>query len=141
MKLDSHLSGGRRRAGAVGERAAIRCDVAGRNGASPHAILELELEWELRRLRGGGSWKASAIERLLRAGHVIETCDSPIAARQPGAEQLAHSYDVAEPEIVLMYIEDFGGEYRAKGYEPGKRYYHDLLREEMPGFALARYWA
>lgn len=57
------------------------------------------------------------------------------------AEQLAHAYASAEPEIVLIYIEDFESEYKAKGYEPGKRYYHDILREETPGFALARYWA
>lgn len=57
------------------------------------------------------------------------------------AENLAHAYANAEPEMVLMSIEDFESEYKAKGYEPGKRYYHDILREEMPGFALARYWA
>ena len=57
------------------------------------------------------------------------------------AEQLAHAYASAEPEMVLMSIEDFESEYKAKGYEPGQRYYHDILREEMPGFALARFWA
>ena len=34
------------------------------------------------------------------------------------AEQLAHAYAAAEPEIVLMYIEDEEREYKAKGYEP-----------------------
>lgn len=57
------------------------------------------------------------------------------------AEKLAHAYASAEPEMVLMSIEDFESEYKAKGYEPGKRYYHDILREKTPGFALARYWA
>jgi hypothetical protein len=57
------------------------------------------------------------------------------------AQKLAHAYAAAEPEIVLMYIEDEESELKAKGYEPGQRYYHDRLREEMPGFALARYWA
>ena len=57
------------------------------------------------------------------------------------AEKLAHAYASAEPEIMLMYIEDFESEYKAKGYEPGKRYSHDILREETPGFALARFWA
>jgi hypothetical protein len=57
------------------------------------------------------------------------------------AEKLAHAYAVAEPEIVLMYIEDEESGLKAKGYEPGQRYYHDILREQTPGFALARYWA
>lgn len=57
------------------------------------------------------------------------------------AEKLAHAYASAEPEIVLMYIEDKENEYRAKGYEPGERFWHDYLRECMPGFSLARYWA
>ena len=30
---------------------------------------------------------------------------------------------------------------RPAGYEPGERFWHDELRREMPGFALARYWA
>jgi hypothetical protein len=57
------------------------------------------------------------------------------------AEKLAHSYASAEPEIVLMYIEDQEKEYKARGYEPGERFWHDELRRQLPGFALARYWA
>ena len=57
------------------------------------------------------------------------------------AENLAHAYASAESEIVLMYIEDEENECRARGFEPGERFYHDWLREKMPGFALARYWA
>jgi hypothetical protein len=57
------------------------------------------------------------------------------------AEKLAQAYASAEPEIVLMYIEDQESEYKARGYEYGERYHHDLLREKLPGFALARYWA
>jgi hypothetical protein len=56
------------------------------------------------------------------------------------AEKLAHAHASTEPEIVLMRIEDFESEYRAKGYEPGNRYYHDIRREETPGLALAHYW-
>lgn len=44
------------------------------------------------------------------------------------AEKLAHSYASAEPEIVLMYIEDEEKEYKARGYEPGERFWHDELR-------------
>lgn len=57
------------------------------------------------------------------------------------AEKLAHAYASAEPEMVLMYIEDEEKEHKARGYEPGERFWHDELRREMPGFALARYWA
>jgi hypothetical protein len=57
------------------------------------------------------------------------------------AEQLAHAYAAAEPEIVLMYIEDEESELKAKGYQAGDRFYHDYLRDKTPGFALARYWA
>jgi hypothetical protein len=57
------------------------------------------------------------------------------------AEKLAHAYASAESEMVLMYIEDEENECRARGYEPGERFYHDWLREKTPGFALARYWA
>jgi hypothetical protein len=57
------------------------------------------------------------------------------------AEKLAHAYASAEPEMVLMYIEDEENECRARGFEPGERFYHDWLREHTPGWALARYWA
>lgn len=57
------------------------------------------------------------------------------------AEQLARAYASAEPETVLMYIEDEENECRARGFEPGERFYHDWLREHTPGWALARYWA
>ena len=67
----------------------------------------------------------------------FETMHLPVEV----AEQLAHAYAAAEPEIVLMYIEDEEREYKAKGYEPGDRFWHDYLREKTPGFALARYWA
>ena len=58
-----------------------------------------------------------------------------------GAERLARAFAAAEPQTVLMYIEDFEEQYRAKGYAQGERYYHDLLRQYQPGFALARQWA
>jgi len=79
------------------------------------------------------------LEKLHEAAYVDRdgTMHLPVEV----AEQLAHAYAAAEPEIVLMYIEDQESEYKAKGYDPGTRYYHDLLREKMPGFALARYWA
>jgi len=50
-----------------------------------------------------------------------------------GAERLARAFAAAEPQTVLMYIEDFEEQYRAKGYAQGERYYHDLLRPISTG--------
>jgi hypothetical protein len=58
-----------------------------------------------------------------------------------GAETLARAFAAAEPETVLMAIEDSEEELRASGYEPGHRYRHELLRRYKPGWALARHWA
>lgn len=57
------------------------------------------------------------------------------------AEELSRAFAAAEPQTVLMYIEDLENEFKARGYEPGERFWHDELRRSMPGFALARYWA
>ena len=58
-----------------------------------------------------------------------------------GAMKLARAFAVAEPENVLRHIENEEVEYKARGYEPGERYYHDRLRELSPGHALVRQWA
>lgn len=76
----------------------------------------------------------------LHEGAYVDRHDNMYLPLELG-ERLAHAYAAAEPEIVLMYIEDQESEYKARGYEPGERYYHDLLREHTPGFALARHWA
>lgn len=54
---------------------------------------------------------------------------------------LARAFAAAEPETVLMYVQDQEEELRLRGNVPGDRYLHDLLRQYMPGFALARQWA
>lgn len=58
-----------------------------------------------------------------------------------GAEVLARAFAAAEPQTVLMYIEDHEQELKVGGYAAGDRYKHDLLRQYMPGFAIARQWA
>jgi hypothetical protein len=58
-----------------------------------------------------------------------------------GAEKLARAFAAAEPETVLLYIQDQEAEYKARGYEPGERFWHDYLREKAAGHALARHWA
>jgi hypothetical protein len=40
-----------------------------------------------------------------------------------------------------MYIDDHEQELRIRGYQPGDRYLHDLLRQYHPGWAIARQWA
>jgi len=57
-----------------------------------------------------------------------------------GALTLAMAFVRAEPEPVPLYIGDEESEFKAKGYEPGERYYHESLREQAPSFALARQW-
>lgn len=58
-----------------------------------------------------------------------------------GAERLARAFAAAEPQNVLMYIDDHEEELRRRGNVPGDRYLHDLLRQYQPGWALARQWA
>ena len=55
-----------------------------------------------------------------------------------GAETVARSFAAGEPTTVLIYIQDQGDEMNQRGYTPGDRIYHQLLREYGPGFALAR---
>lgn len=56
-------------------------------------------------------------------------------------EMIARAYAAAEPDMVMMYLEDREAEMRARGYDPGDRIYHRFLREYQPGYALARQWA
>jgi hypothetical protein len=58
-----------------------------------------------------------------------------------GAERLARAFAAAEPENVLMYIDDREEELRRRGDVPGVRYLHEVLRQYQPGWALARQWA
>jgi hypothetical protein len=58
-----------------------------------------------------------------------------------GAERLARAFAAAEPENVLMYIDDHEEQLKRLGYVPGDRYLHDLLRQYQPGWALARQWS
>jgi hypothetical protein len=57
------------------------------------------------------------------------------------AEAIARAFAAAEPETVLMAIQDREEELRIAGGVPGQRYMHDILRGHMPGFAIARHWA
>ena len=91
----------------------------------------------------GSPEEAGGLPRELETLHEAAYVDRFARMRLPVevAEKLAQAYAAAEPEIVLMFIEDEENEYRSKGYEPGERFWHDRLREKTPGFALARYSA
>ncbi|MGH8337542.1 MAG: hypothetical protein ACRETL_12125, partial [Gammaproteobacteria bacterium] len=54
---------------------------------------------------------------------------------------LAIALASAEPKMVHLYLDAQEVEYQAKGYLPGDRYMHDLLRKYKPAWALARQWA
>jgi hypothetical protein len=47
---------------------------------------------------------------------------------------LARSFAAAEPETVLMSIDDYEEQLRAGGYAPGERYQHRQLRNHQPAF-------
>jgi hypothetical protein len=53
------------------------------------------------------------------------------------AERLVHAFARAHPETVVMFIEAEENEYKARGFDPGERFWHDYLRTKMPGFAIA----
>jgi hypothetical protein len=57
------------------------------------------------------------------------------------AEKLARAFAAAEPETVLMYLDDQESTLKHQGYRPGDHYLHDLLRQYTPGWAVARQWA
>ena len=51
------------------------------------------------------------------------------------------AFAAAEPQTVVAYLEDQEKEWRLKGNQPGERWFHEYLREHLPGHALARQWA
>jgi hypothetical protein len=53
---------------------------------------------------------------------------------------LARVFAAAEPQTVVAYLDDQEEEMRVRGNQPGERWWHDYLREQSPGFALARQW-
>jgi hypothetical protein len=53
---------------------------------------------------------------------------------------IARAFAAVEPEMVLMAISDRESELKHRGNQPGSHYLHDVLRERMPAFAIARQW-
>jgi hypothetical protein len=114
--------------GASGERAAA----LGHNGYL------LMPEDELQRImkRAGMSGRPQDLHRLGfrdRVGNVHLPFQASVT--------LAQAFAAAEPETVLIDIDDCGERLRAGGYAPGDRYQHQQLRNYQPAFAVARQWA
>jgi hypothetical protein len=95
--------------------------------------------------------RASLSLMIDRAGLEVEGSDlHPLAFEDhhgivhvpyEGAEVLARALAAREASAVSLYLDDLEARYRAEGFQPGERSSHDFLREQMPGFALARQWA
>jgi hypothetical protein len=105
-------------------------------GAAIGGISMPEAEVERIMRRAGIEGEATALHHLAfrnRHGDVEVPLD--------GAETLARAFAAAEPETVLMYLDDQESALKHRGYRPGDRYVHDLLRQYMPGWAVARQWA
>jgi hypothetical protein len=100
----------------------------------------------------GLSAPEAALERLMdRAGLSGEPVDlhalgfkdrfGDVHLPTATAETIARAFAAAEPETVLLHLEAEESELKAKGYEPGDRFYHQYLGEQRPGYALVRQWA
>jgi len=116
------------------------------------AILEATGEQQAWLSGYGMSVSRAALERLLeRSGidvdplklhpHAYADRFGEIHLPPQAAEVITRAFAAAEPEIVLMHLQDQEEELRARGYDPGERIYHQFLREYQPGYALARQWA
>jgi hypothetical protein len=101
---------------------------------------------------GGVTMSEAELRRIMaRAGlegspadlHPLGFCDPSGDVHLPleSGETIARAFAAAEPETVTMYIDDRESELKHGGYTPGERYRHDLLRQYLPGFAIARQWA
>jgi hypothetical protein len=149
---------GERKAFLRDEERQERIKVAERKGVDSavstaiEAVLEATGEPSLWLSGNGLAAPAEAVERLMRrAGvdgepaelHPLGFVDRHGTVHLPtaGAEALARAFAAAEPESVTMYLEAEEAEDRARGYDPGDRFYHDYLRTQRPGFAVARQWA
>lgn len=128
---------------------------AGRNAALAEAVATVLAssgepsawaEWD------GLSMPEDELERIAhRAGlekppvelHPLAFCDRRGDLHLPleAGEALARAFATAEPETVLMAIQDREEELRLSGNVPGQRYMHDILRDHLPGFAIVRQWA
>lgn len=153
------VSWGDRRAVLRDEERSQRIDEYSQRSRSDHAIVEAVSsilassgEPSAGAAISGLSMPEAELERIMnRAGvegdpnalHPLAFCNRRGDIEMPldGAEKLARAFAAAEPETVLMYLDDQESTLKHQGYRPGDHYLHDLLRQYMPGWAVARQWA
>ncbi len=85
----------------------------------------------------------AGIEQPLTQLHLLAFRDRGHHVHLPfeASVALARAFAAAEPEAVLMSIEEHEEQLRSGGYNPGDRYLHGLLLKYQPAYALARRWA
>jgi hypothetical protein len=138
------------RAAALGEHAARTADRA--LGRAASAVLESTGEPGAGADERGATMRESELQRILdRAGVNTAPADlHPLAYRDRHGDvhlpleavaATARSFAAAEPQTVVGYLDDQAEEMRLRGNQPGERWWHEYLRENSPGFALARQWA
>lgn len=141
------------------EERARQIDEYSRKTRSDHAIveaassiLESSGEQSAGAAIGGLSMPEAELERIMRRAGLngepttlhhlaFRSRRGDVQMPLDGAETLARAFAAAEPETVLMYLDDRETSLKHQGYHPGDRFVHDLLRDYMPGWAVARQWA
>lgn len=99
----------------------------------------------------GLSMPEAEIERIVRRAGLDDRLDSlhplgfvdrhrEVHLPLDAAERIARAFAAAEPESVLMAIQEHEDELRSRRYAPGERHLHGLLRQYAPAYALARQW-
>jgi hypothetical protein len=121
-------------------------------GEAARAVLESTGEPSAGAAATGTTMSESELQRIIdRAGLKSSPVDlHPLAYRDrhgdvhlplDAAAELARAFAAAESTTVVGYLDDQVEEMRLRGNEPGERWWHSYLRENAPGFAIARQWA
>jgi hypothetical protein len=137
-------------AAALAEHAARTADRA--LGRAVSVVLEATGEPSAVADANGATIAEAELRRILhRAGLSTEPVDLHLLAYRDrhgdvhlpleAAVRVARAFAAAEPRTVTGLLDDAEEEIRLRGNRPGERWWHDYLRENSPGFALARQWA
>jgi hypothetical protein len=123
---------------ALGEAASAVLESSGERGAMAVDDGTAMDERELQRIMGRAGLPGSPVDLHLlafrdRHGQVHLPLEATVS--------LARAFAAAEPQTVIEYLDDREEEYRLRGNQPGDRWWHEYLREKLPGFAIARQWA
>jgi hypothetical protein len=136
VRLDEHSRSFRD--SALGEAASAVLEASGERGAMAVDDGTAMDERELQRImdRAGLEGSPVGLHPLAfrdRHGQVHLPLEATVS--------LAQAFAAAEPQTVIGYLDDVEEKYRLRGNQPGDRWWHEYLREKLPGFAVARQWA